>query len=78
MDIFLRNEDKLVRMNDKIEINRDRYLVTSSLDGKNLCVLGEYKTHERALEILNRIDNILDKAIAKNANTVSISIPSDE
>lgn len=78
MDIFFRTNKSLVKMKDKINIERGGYLTTSSLGGQEKYPLARYENEEKAIEILNRIDSILDKAISKNANSVSINLPEDE
>lgn len=82
MDMFFRTKKSLIKMKDKVEvevIGKDKnYLITSSLNGQETCILGQYSCEQKALEILNRIDELLDKAIKENANNISINIPSDE
>ena len=80
MDMFFRTKKSLVKMKDKVEVTgKDgKYLTTSSLNGEETCILGKYSNEQKALEILDRIDAILDKAIKENSNNVSINIPSDE
>ena len=78
MDIFFRTNNSLVKMKDKINIERGGYLTTSSLGGQEKYPLARYENEEKAMEILNKIDNILDKAISKNANSVSINLPEDK
>lgn len=79
--MFFRTKKSLVRMRDKIEIEgrkgNEQYLTTSNLNGEDKCILGRYEREQRALEILDRIDKILDEAIKENRNTVSINIPSE-
>ena len=80
MDMFFKTKKSLVRMKDKVEIEgRDsKYLTTSSLNGQEKCILAEYKSEQRALEILDKIDTLLDRAIKDNVNNISINIPTDE
>ena len=80
MDMFFRTKKSLVKMKDKVEVaGKDgKYLTTSSLNGEETCILAQYSSEQKALEILDRIDAILDKAIKENTNNVSINIPSDE
>lgn len=78
MDIFFRTEKALVKMKDKVEVERGGYLTTSSLNGQEKYPIVHYDNEKRAIEILDKIDNILDKAIQENANTISIAIPSDK
>lgn len=80
MDMFFKIGKGIVRMKDKIEVE-DRlnksYLTTSSLNGREKTVLGEYETTEKALEIINKIDEILDRAIKDNKTAISIEIPKE-
>jgi hypothetical protein len=76
MDIFFRTDKSLIKMKDKIEVEGKNYLTTSSLNGQEKIILGQYETYEKAISILNKIDDILDKAIEKDANSVSININS--
>lgn len=80
MDMFFRIGKGIVKMKDKVEVE-DRpnksYVTTSSLNGREKTILGEYETTEKALEIINRIDELLDKAISDNKNAISIQIPKE-
>ena len=79
MVMFFRTEKSLIRMKDKINVEGkdNSYLTTSSLNGQEKCVLAHYKSEKKAIEILNRIDNLLDRAIKDNLNTISINIPEE-
>ena len=78
MDMFFKTKKSIIKMKDKIEIEGkdNSYLTTSSLNGEEKCVLAHYSCKEQAREILDKIDKILDKAIANNSNAISIEIPS--
>lgn len=76
MDIFFRTKKSLVKMKDKVEVEGKNYLTTSSLDGKEKCVLSQYDSNEKALAILNQIDQILDKAIKEKTQAISVNISS--
>lgn len=78
MDIFFRTKNQLVKMKDKLGVERDGYLTTSSLGGQEKYPLIKYENEKKAMEILDRIDEIIDKAIKENANTISIDISSDK
>ena len=75
MDIFFRTSKSLVKMKDKVDVERGGYLTTSSLGGKEKYPLAKYENEQKAMEILDRIDNILDKAIKENKSTLSINLP---
>lgn len=75
MDIFFRTDKSLIKMKDKVEVEGKNYLTTSSLNGQEKVVLGKYETINRALSILDNIDNLLDKAIENNHSSISINIP---
>lgn len=80
MDMFFRIKKGLVRMRDKVEVEKvgnKSYLTTSSLNGQEKTVLGEYETVDKALKILNRIDEMLDRAIRDNKGAISIEIPKE-
>ena len=53
MDIFFRTNKSLVKMKDKINIERGGYLTTSSLGGQEKYPLARYENEEKAMEILN-------------------------
>lgn len=75
--MFFRTKRTLVKMKDKVEVERSNYLTTSSLGGEEKCILAQYNSEQRAMEILNKIDDILDKAITDNKSAISINIPSN-
>lgn len=77
MDIFFRTKKSLIKMGDKVEVEKHNYLTTSSLSGNDKVVLGKYESVDRAISILNNIDEVLDKAITQERNTISINIPSE-
>lgn len=77
MDIFFRTKKGIIRMRDKIEVeNRSNksYITTSSLNGQEKVVLGEYETQEKALEALDKIDELIDKMIKSDKNVISIEM----
>lgn len=76
MDIYFRIKKGIIRMRDKIEvesIGRKSYITTSSLNGQEKVALGEYKTEDKAIEILNKIEELIDKAIISNKEAVFIN-----
>lgn len=79
MDIFFRTKKKIVKMNDKLEVEgkENDYLTTSSLNGESKDILGHYNSEARAMEILDRIEGILDKVIASDKEAAFINIESD-
>ncbi len=77
MDIFFRTNTSLVKMKDKLDVERGGYLTTSSLGGQEKYPLARYENEQKAMEILDRIDNILDKAIKENKTTLSINLPAE-
>lgn len=73
MDIFFRTEKGIIRMGEKLQAERG-YLTTSGLDGKDKYALINYGNDEKVLEILNKIDEILDKALKENVSGISIDL----
>lgn len=79
MDIFFRKEKELIKMQDNIKVGGtdNKYLVTSTLTGKER-VLAKFETEKEVINILDKIDMILDKAINDNKKAVSIRMPFNE
>lgn len=76
MDIYFRTDKSIVRMNDVLEVN-GKYLVMATLDRTRQCVLGEYHSQERAQEILEKIDYVIDTRIKEESPTLIIAIPKE-
>ncbi len=74
MDIYFKLPKSIVKMKDRIDIERGGYLTTSSLSGQEKSPLVKYKDEERALEVLQFINESLDYAIKKDMNTLFIEL----
>ena len=57
MELWIRSQNKNALV--KVEILRNEYRVISAYSGNNRIVLGEYNSNERALEVLDEIQNII-------------------
>lgn len=77
MDVYFRTEKSLIKMNDRLDVDCKGRLYTSDLDLKKVSPIAKYTNIDRALEILNRIDELLDKAITENKAAISVRIPSE-
>lgn len=75
MDIYFRLPKSIVKMKDRIDVERNGYLTTSSLNGQEKSVLIKYKDEERATEVLNTIDSTLDLVIKEKSNILFIELP---
>lgn len=75
MEIYFRLPKSIVKMKDRIDIEREGYLTTASLNGQEKSVLINYKDEKRALEILDNIDKALDIAINQKMNVLFIELP---
>ena len=75
MDIYFRLPKSIIKMKDRTDNERDGYLTTSSLNGKEKSVLIKYKDENRALEVLNFIDESLDYVIRQKLNVLFIELP---
>ena len=74
MEIYFRLPKSIVKMKDRIDIERGGYLTTSSLNGQEKSVLINYKDETRALEILNDIDKALDISINQKNNVLFVEL----
>lgn len=75
MEIYFRLPKSIVKMKDRIDIEREGYLTTSSLNGEIKSALVNYKDEKRALEVLQFIDDALDYSIKNKSNTLFIELP---
>lgn len=75
MDIYFRLPKSIVKMKDRIDVERNGYLTTSSLNGQEKSVLIKYKDEERATEVLNTLDSTLDLVIKEKSNILFIELP---
>ena len=75
MEIYFRLSKSIVKMKDRIDIERGGYLTTSSLSGQEKSVVINYKDEKRALEILNDIDKALDISINEKNNVLFVELP---
>lgn len=75
MEIYFRLLKSIVKMKDRIDIERGGYLTTSSLNGEEKCPLINYKDEKRALEVLQFIDESLDYIIKQKMNVLFIELP---
>lgn len=75
MDIYFRLPKSIVKMKDRIDVERNGYLTTSSLNGQEKSVLIKYKDEERATEVLNTVDSTLDLVIKEKSNILFIELP---
>lgn len=75
MEIYFRLPKSIVKMKDRIDIERGGYLTTSSLNGEEKCPLVNYKNEKRALEVLQFIDESLDYIIKQKMNVLFIELP---
>lgn len=75
MEIYFRLPKSIVKMKDRIDIERRGYLTTSSLSGEEKSPLVKYKDEERALEVLQFIDESLDYIIKQKMNVLFIELP---
>lgn len=77
MDIYFKLPKSIVKMKDRIDIERGGYLTTSSLNGEEKSVLINYKDEKRALEVLEFIDKSLDYIIKQKLNILYIELPEE-
>ena len=77
MEIYFRLPKSIVKMKDRIDIERGGYLTTSSLNGEEKSVLINYKDEKRALEVLEFIDKSLDYIIKQKLNILYIELPEE-
>ena len=75
MEIYFKLPKSIIKMKDRIDVERNGYLTTSSLNGEKKCPLINYGSEERALEILNAIDKVISVEIEKNKKTIFIDLP---
>ena len=75
MEIYFRLPKSIVKMKDRIDIEREGYLTISSLNGEIKSALVNYKDEKRALEVLQFIDVALDYSIKNKSNTLFIELP---
>lgn len=75
MEIYFRLSKSIVKMKDRIDIERGGYLTTSSLNGQEKSPLVKYKDEKRALEVLQFIDESLDYVIKQKMNVLFIELP---
>lgn len=76
MDIFFRTWNKIVKMKDVLEVSKN-FLVVSSLDGTEKCVLAKYDNEEDANTVLNRIDDIMTDFVRLDKKVIFIDIPKE-
>lgn len=76
MDIYFRTENSIIKMNDILEVN-GKYLTIASLDRTKQCVLCQYKSQERAKEVLEQIDYVIDTKVKEDTRVLIIAIPKE-
>ena len=75
MEIYFKLPKSIIKMKDRIDVERNGYLTTSSLNGQEKSVLIKYKDEERATEVLNTVDSTLDLVIKEKSNILFIELP---
>ena len=78
MNLWVRTQDKECLTN----ISNIQYVYKNNIHGlgtyyDNLKILGTYKTKERAIEILDEIQDLLQNAYIENANRIVYKMPKD-
>ena len=78
MNLWVRTQDKECLTN----ISNIQYVYKNNIHGlgtyyDNLKILGTYKTKERAIEILDEIQDLLQNAYIENANRIVYQMPKD-
>lgn len=72
MDLWIRSQNKKELIpNPKLGIDqcKNRYYIVDRYNFENAFILGEYKSKERALEILDEIENhLINSSFAKRTN----------
>lgn len=80
MELWIRSQGKMKLVNNcNLYISneiRNEYVI-EDLNNKYL-KLGTYKTKERALEVLDEIQDLLQNAYVGNANRIVYQMPKDE
>lgn len=76
MNLWIRSQDRMdLRPNPKlaIEVIRESYYITDIYEFDKSNILGKYQTKERALEVLDEIQDLLvDKVSEKHINKFDI------
>ena len=78
MNLWVRTQDKECLTN----ISNIQYVYKNNIHGlgtyyDNLKILGTYKTKERAIEVLDEIQDLLQNAYIENANRIVYQMPKD-
>lgn len=72
MDLWIRSQNKKELIpNPKLGIDQceNRYYIVDRYNFENAFILGEYKSKERALEVLDEIENhLINSSFAKKTN----------
>lgn len=72
MDLWIRSQNKKELIpNPKLGIDqcKNRYYIVDRYNFENAFILGEYKSKERALEVLDEIENhLINSSFAKKTN----------
>ena len=76
MEIYLRTEKSIIKMNDVLEIN-GKYLVMATLDRTKQCVLAQYQSEDRTRQVLDSIDSILTRKCKDEEKILIIEIPKE-
>ena len=76
MNLWVRSQDKECLTN----ISNIQYVYKNNIHGlgtyyDNLKILGTYKTKERAIEVLDEIQDLLQNAYVGNANRIVYKMP---
>lgn len=77
MDLWVRSQDRMeLRINPKLGIcvwDDNEFIIVDKYDhkmGYEYTILGKYNTKERALEVLDEIQNILNPKVILNAENI--------
>lgn len=80
MILWVRSQNgRELRPQPKLGIDKikDLYYIVDRYDFERVCVLGMYGVEERALEILDDIQDLLANAYTGNANSIIYQMPKE-
>lgn len=78
MELWIRSQDKRTLINTRrIDVDDNNIIVWDEGRYANEIYLGIYKTKERAIEILDEIQDLLQNAYIGNVNRIVYQMPKD-
>ena len=79
MELWIRSQNKVIlQKTNALFIAHSDENIWSIIDNQNMTKYAEYTTRERALEVLDEIQNILSPQIIFQPITKNITLPSDD